>query len=595
MDAEWEKELDKTVMLCLHCHKIEHFGGKRLECQGATIGYRYNPFTGDFDRIEDTGAALDDIETVTGNDGIPVGPDAAQNLNLLGDNTQGIDISGDPITFTTTVTAFDATETQIGVSELATDAEAIAGSDSTRTIVPTSLKAKLGVQTLNTIPYGGGSTAALNWLTALTDGQLIIGSTGNNPQIGNLTSTGATVIITNGSGTINLETAGAVATTYDCDVGSAVPAAGILTLTGSTAVAGTSPLSTSGAGSTVTTIAQISQALAAADATKIGLSNFDSARFTVDATGFVSVNGTGLGETITGDAGGALSPTGGNWDILGINGLSTSGAASTLSIDISNPGVTTPLTGARIANNTYITARNAAGLGDLNLICANASDECNIAAGLTGTNFDGNIKPFGDGGGSCGVQTLRWSDIRVSGSAYVPLTANGIVLGGGITNADALTVTAAMTNGQLLIGSTGVAPVVANLTSTDSSVTITNGAGSINLAVAGGGVLWTEITAAAVALAVNNGYVLNRATLITATLPVTAAFGTVIRLCGKGAGGWIIAQNAGQNIQVGNSSSTVGVGGSVASTNQFDTIELLCSVANTTWTTLSSVGNFTIT
>jgi len=40
-----------------------------------------------------------------------------------------------------------------------------------------------------------------------------------------------------------------------------------------------------------------------------------------------------------------------------------------------------------------------------------------------------------------------------------------------------------MTNGQLLIGSTGSTPVLATLHSSDSSVTITNGAGSINLQV----------------------------------------------------------------------------------------------------------------
>lgn len=96
-------------------------------------------------------------------------------------------------------------------------------------------------------------------------------------------------------------------------------------------------------------------------------------------------------------------------------------------------------------------------------------------------------------------------------------------------------------------------------------------------------------------MAINRGYVANNIGLVTLTLPVTAAFGTIIRVCGKGVGGWLIAQNAGQNIQMGNVSSTIGAGGSVASTNDFDTIELLCTTADTTWTALSSVGVLSIT
>lgn len=41
------------------------------------------------------------------------------------------------------------------------------------------------------------------------------------------------------------------------------------------------------------------------------------------------------------------------------------------------------------------------------------------------------------------------------------------------------------TNGQLVIGSTGASPVLANITSLDSSVTVTNGAGTIDLSVTG--------------------------------------------------------------------------------------------------------------
>jgi hypothetical protein len=74
--------------------------------------------------------------------------------------------------------------------------------------------------------------------------------------------------------------------------GSLSPTAGNWNIYGGTSAAGTTPVSTSGAGSTLTTNVQISQAIAATDATKIGLAAFNSANFTVDANGFVSSSGS---------------------------------------------------------------------------------------------------------------------------------------------------------------------------------------------------------------------------------------------------------------------------------------------------------------
>jgi hypothetical protein len=79
------------------------------------------------------------------------------------------------------------------------------------------------------------------------------------------------------------------------------------------------------------------------------------------------------------------------------------------------------------------------------------------------------------------------------------------------------------------------------------------------------------------------GYVPDNVALCTLTLPATAAFGTAITIVGLGSGGWKIAQNASQIIHVGSSATTTGVGGSLASTNRYDSIDLVCVVANTTW------------
>jgi hypothetical protein len=114
--------------------------------------------------------------------------------------------------------------------------------------------------------------------------------------------------------------------------GALSPTLGNWNIFGTSTAAGTSPVTTSGVVSTLTVNVQKSQAIASTDATKVGLANFDSAKFTVDANGFVSTSGTGIGNTITGDSGGALSPTAGNWNILGRSGSKTSGTGSTLTV-----------------------------------------------------------------------------------------------------------------------------------------------------------------------------------------------------------------------------------------------------------------------
>lgn len=70
------------------------------------------------------------------------------------------------------------------------------------------------------------------------------------------------------------------------------PLAGIVTFNGAVVPAGTNPVRTDGTdANTMALEVQISQAIAATDATNIGLAAFNSAQFTVDANGFVSLIG----------------------------------------------------------------------------------------------------------------------------------------------------------------------------------------------------------------------------------------------------------------------------------------------------------------
>ncbi len=134
-------------------------------------------------------------------------------------------------------------------------------------------------------------------------GKLPIG-TGNSsptPEIlgGAITSPGATITVGYSTPNITLDVNGAhVGETITGNSGGALsPTAGNWNILGASTAAGTSPVTTSGAVSTLTVNVQKSQAIAATDATKVGLANFDSAAFDVDANGFVQLNGGGIAST----------------------------------------------------------------------------------------------------------------------------------------------------------------------------------------------------------------------------------------------------------------------------------------------------------
>lgn len=106
--------------------------------------------------------------------------------------------------------------------------------------------------------------------------------------------------------------------------------------------------------------------------------------------------------------------------------------------------------------------------------------------------------------------------------------------------------------------------------------------------------VWNDVTGASASMIANNGYVADRGTLVTLTLPTTAAFGSRLEIVGKGAGGWTIAQNVGQTIHFNSLDTTTGGGGSLSSTNRYNCVELICVTANTDFVVKSSEGNITV-
>ncbi len=175
------------------------------------------------------------------------------------------------------------------------------------------------------------------------------------------------------------------------------------------------------------------------------------------------------------------------------------------------------------------------------------------------------------------------------GSGVGTLTAHGILLGQGTGNFTALLLGA----GQLAVGTTAGDPVAATLTA-GTNIAITSATGAITINATGtASFTWVDVTGTTQAIAVNTGYIADNAGLVTMTLPTTAAQGTTISIAGNGAGGWIIAQNASQNIKFGNQTTTTGAGGSLASTNRYDQVDFLCTVANTTFVVRHVLGNLT--
>src|SRR5579859_927142 len=86
--------------------------------------------------------------------------------------------------------------------------------------------------------------------------------------------------------------------------------------------------------------------------------------------------------------------------------------------------------------------------------------------------------------GSTGNITLSLpTSVAISSLTLSGLTGNSFLYSG--TSGLLTTTTAAPTNGQLLIGSTGVAPVAGNITTSGAGISVTNGAGTITLANTG--------------------------------------------------------------------------------------------------------------
>ena len=127
-------------------------------------------------------------------------------------------------------------------------------------------------------------------------------------------------------------------------------------------------------------------------------------------------------------------------------------------------------------------------------------------------------------------------------------------------------------------------------------VTVTGnpGTNTLTISVSGSGMTWSTIFASQ-ALAVNNGYIcVSPGGALALSLPAVSVLGAIIEVTLDGATSFSITQGAGQSIRIGNQLTTAGVGGSLTTTQQGDTLRMVCQTGNLKWNVLSEMGNLTV-
>lgn len=173
-----------------------------------------------------------------------------------------------------------------------------------------------------------------------------------------------------------------------------------------------------------------------------------------------------------------------------------------------------------------------------------------------------------------GVPSIGTATVAVGGTGNTTFTAYSVICAGTTATGVFQNVSGLGSAGQVLTSAgAGALPTWSNPTD---------------------GVIVNQNSSSVTMVAGSRYYINNGASLVTATLPGTAAQGDIFIIVGGSSGGWKVGQAAGQTIHFDTTPTTAGTGGSLASTSQYNCIEIHCITANTTFVVVDSVGSITV-
>jgi hypothetical protein len=312
-----------------------------------------------------------------------------------------------------------------------------------------------------------GAGGLVKSLGSATDGQLVIGSNGADPVLSTLTA-GTGIGIANGTGSITISAGSTTPTSFVTDAGTATPLLNVLDVLGGTGIntaGGTNvvtvnldvPVTVANGGTGLTTITDghvmlgsgtgavtplntsaKGSIIAGTGLTDPGVLTFGTNTYVLTAdstqTHGMKWNAPGWATTLTGDSGGALTPTAGNWNILGGTNVTVAGAGSTLTVNATNYTLTGDTGGALSP-----TAGNWNVLGGTNVTVTGSGSSLTIdstgggsgswvflnsqtASGATSVDFTSIIDD------TYNVYKVIWHEAQISTDSYLKLlisTDNG--------------------------------------------------------------------------------------------------------------------------------------------------------------------------
>lgn len=450
-----------------------------------------------------------------------------------------------------------------------------------------------GIWFLKNFTSPGGVIQA-NWIFLATGGLLLqtISDTANTPvfptasgdpvpnNIQLVGSGGVTIVSDPPNNLLTISTSGGVTEEFAMQAGTSpvVPAGNLVTFNGSSVSAGTVPVQTRGTGpNTMQLEVQTSQAIAATNATNIGLAAFNSAQFSVDANGFVSLIGGGVAidsinvdastppgtDPVVPDGAGQITVTGAQvaagttTNVIRTDSL----AANTYTIEIQRSQA--------VASSTI--GDNGVSHYDSSAFAVDANGFVTLAGGGTATtkiNVDASTPPGTD-------------PVIPDGSGIITMTGAQVAtgtIGANVIRTDSLAANSLTIEIQR---STAVA-------ATDSTKNGVSHYDSVSFAVdsngfvsmtGGGGFTWVDQSGSFTA-AKNTGYFITGTA--TANLPASPAQGDTIKFFVDHASQVLTIDAPGsQIIRLGSLVSSAG--GTATSTLQGDSVELVYRSSNTCW------------